>query len=128
MNDWRGHRVVDLGGELLDRQIVGPDDVAIGKVDDLTLARAADGTWHVTGVLIGTAALLPHLPALVRAPLRWFLRRTGSATPRWIPIQQVSALDSAVHVTAAARDAAVSPSEALVRARLARIPGANSEC
>lgn len=123
MKPWGDRRVVDVGAELLDRQLVAPGDEAIGKVDDLVLARTEDGHWVVTELVVGTAALLPHLPAAVRAPLRLLLRRTGSAAPRRIPLGELRELGSAVHI--AARADAASPSEKLVRERLvARIPGA----
>ncbi|RYP81583.1 hypothetical protein EKO23_23375 [Nocardioides guangzhouensis] len=45
---------------LLDRQIVDRDERLVGKVDDVELSEEADGTLRVSGLLLGTAALLPR--------------------------------------------------------------------
>jgi sporulation protein YlmC with PRC-barrel domain len=49
--------VLSAGLQLLDRQIVDRDGKRCGKVDDVELARADDGTLHVTAVLSGPGAL-----------------------------------------------------------------------
>ena len=53
---WHGRERIDLGTELLDRQIVGPDGEAVGKVDDLDLTRRDDGTIEVAELLVGAFA------------------------------------------------------------------------
>ncbi|MFC4376145.1 hypothetical protein ACFO5K_18775 [Nocardia halotolerans] len=126
MNDWHGHHALDVDAELLDRQVMGPDGAAVGKVDDLTLVRAEDGTLEIGDLVIGAAALLGQLPALARWPLRWCLDLTGSTEPRHVPIDEVREVNSAVEITAAAQQRAESPAGRRVRDRLiARIPGAD---
>ena len=45
---------------LLDRQIVDVDGMAVGKVDDLELVEDSSGALVPTGLLVGLAALLPR--------------------------------------------------------------------
>lgn len=124
MGDWHGREWVDLGTELLDHQIVGPDGKSAGKVDDLELRTRPDGRLEVQAIVVGTAALLPRI-GRARVPLRWLLARFGALDePRTIPLDQVTEVDSAVHVTGEAAQAALSPAEERLREKvIRRIPG-----
>jgi hypothetical protein len=124
MSDWHGREWVDLGTELLDHQIVGPEGISAGKVDDLELSPRPDGGLEVSTLLVGTAALLPRT-GWARAPLRWLLARFGGPDePRRIPLGQVTGVDSALHVTAEAARLAQSPAEQRLRQNvIQRIPG-----
>lgn len=124
MSDWHGREWVDLGTELIDHQIVDPEGVSAGKVDDVEFGIRRDGNLEVTALLVGTAALLPRI-GWARAPLRWLLARFGGPDePRRIPIGQVSQVDSALHVTAEAARSAQSPAEQRLRQNvIRRIPG-----
>src|SRR5438105_4705004 len=47
--------------QLLDRQIVDVRGMLVGKVDDVELVADPDGALVPTGLLCGTAALLPRV-------------------------------------------------------------------
>jgi sporulation protein YlmC with PRC-barrel domain len=55
--------VIDVGLEVLDRQIVDSDGLLAGKVDDLELAFREDGTGppHVVAIISGPGALAHRL-------------------------------------------------------------------
>jgi sporulation protein YlmC with PRC-barrel domain len=128
MSDSNERRWVDLGTELLDHQIVDPDSMSVGKVDDLDLRVQADGRIEVTALVVGTSALLSRI-GLAGKFLRWLMSHWGGPDePRLIPLHQVTGVGSAVHVTAEAASAARSPTEERVRrAIIQRIPGAGHE-
>lgn len=128
MSESNEHRWVDLGTELLDHQIVDPDSMSVGKVDDLELRVREDGRIEVTALVVGTSALLSRIGRTGKI-LRWLMARWGGPDePRRIPLHQVTGVDSAVHVTAEAASAAASPTEERVRRNIIqRIPGAGHE-
>ncbi|SFB41807.1 hypothetical protein SAMN05216266_110206 [Amycolatopsis marina] len=124
MSDWHGREWVDLGTELLDHQIVARNEQSAGKVDDLELRTRPDGRLEVQALVVGTAALLPRI-GWARVPLRWLLARFGGPDEaRTIPLDQVTGVDSAVHVTDDAAGAVLSPTEQRLRQKvIRRIPG-----
>ena len=54
-------RVLHAALHLLDRQLRDRDGELCGKVDDLELEQADDGTWYVTAILTGPGHLLYRL-------------------------------------------------------------------
>jgi sporulation protein YlmC with PRC-barrel domain len=56
---------LQLGLDVLDRQVVSADKVLSGKADDIEMARE-DGALRVSAILIGPAAWPERLPTLVR--------------------------------------------------------------
>ncbi|GAB3233561.1 hypothetical protein GCM10027447_30090 [Glycomyces halotolerans] len=122
---WRGRERIDLGTQLLDRQVVDPDGIAVGKVDDLELRYRDDGVLEVTAMLVGTDALADRVPQPAKGLLRRLLRLAGGPDEaRRIPLDQVMQLTSAVEVTGPAAEAALSPAERRLRDFVAKIPGA----
>jgi sporulation protein YlmC with PRC-barrel domain len=94
----------DIVLRLLDHQIVGPDDELLGNVDDLELVNEG-GEWLVTGLMVGPAALSQRMPGRLGAWLYAAWRRMHPAedpAPTVVPIENVVAVDSAVHVDEAA--------------------------
>lgn len=125
---WHGHDRIDLGSQLLDRQITGPDAEAVGKVDNLELHRRADGSLEVTALLVGVAELRERTPRGAVWLLRMGQRLTGGPDePRSVGLEQVTDVQSEVKVTAAGAEAAANPSERRARKFVARIPGAGHE-
>lgn len=125
--DWRGLEKIDLGTGLLDRQVNGPKQHPVGKVDDLELTER-DGRIEVTALILGTAALRERVPR----GFRWLLRAGllfggGSDRTRRIGFDQIKVVDSDVEVTSQAAEAAESETERRLRRFIARIPGAEDE-
>lgn len=126
MTDWSGRERIDLGTELLDRQIVDPDGVAVAKVDDVELRTREDGRLEVSALIVGTAALRRRLPRW-----GWLLVRAGAALAggpseeRRVPVAAVTDADSDVVTTKAGAERAASPAEDRLRRHIiGRIPGA----
>jgi hypothetical protein len=126
MSQWHGRDWVDLGTGLLDYQIVDPDPLPVGKVDDLELRRREDGRLEVSALMVGTSAMLPRLHKWVARPLTWVMRLFGGPDePRLIPLDQVTGVEVAIEVSKEASREAVSRSEQRLRRKIIqRIPGA----
>lgn len=122
---WHGRERIDLGTQLLDRQVLDPDGLAVGKVDDIELERGDDGALEVVGIVTGSSALDQRMPAPERIVLDAVLRLGGGPDePRPIPLDQVVDLTSAVTITAEAASEATSRAEERFRRFVARLPGA----
>jgi sporulation protein YlmC with PRC-barrel domain len=125
---WHGQELVDLGTQLLDRQITGPEAVKVGKVDDLELTRRDDGSLEVTGLLVGVSALRERVPRNIRWLLDFGMRMAGGPdAPRRIDLGQVLDVGSDIEVTADAAAGAASATERRLRRIVRRIPGADRE-
>jgi sporulation protein YlmC with PRC-barrel domain len=87
---------------LLDHQIVGADGDLLGNVDDLELAQTPDGLL-VVGILSGPPALAARQGGRTGAWLTAVWRRLHpdqDPHPLAVPLDHVTRLDSAVHVSA----------------------------
>jgi len=126
MSTWNGKDTVDLLTDVIDREIVGPDGIPVGRVDDIELRRRPDGTWEVAALLTGTVALERRLPGWGAKLISFFARRTGGPDEvRSIPIEAVTKADTSVSITREAAEAAASPAEDRIQRKLiSRIPGA----
>ncbi len=122
-------RILDLQLELLDREIVDVDGTHIGKVDDLELHVADDGTVTVSAFLLGPEALGPRFDHRIGTWIAGIGRRLrGDADgPLRIPTRHVAELGNVVRLSATAEAIGAEPrSEAWLRDHLiARIPGAD---
>lgn len=125
MVEWHEFRWLDLATQVLDRQIVDPDENSLGKVDDLELRERDDGRIEVVELLLGDRVLAGRLEHMSRRLMSQFLRLIGeSGEPRRIPITAVLRAAPAIMVTRSAAKFAVSPvEERLRRSVIARIPG-----
>lgn len=125
MRDVDADHTVDLGTDLLDRPVVGPDRTPLGKVDDIELSARPDGTLEVTALLVGTQALGARIAGPVGGLLvRVAARLGGGGAPRRIPLRDVEVADASVRVGGDAARVVASPGEEwLRRTVLARIPG-----
>ena len=56
---------LELGEQVLDRQIVDAADLPCAKVDDLELRRDDEGDLHIEAILVGPGAALPRLPVML---------------------------------------------------------------
>jgi len=123
-----GGRRLDAALRLLDRQLVDRDGRLAGKVDDLELTRRDDGTLAVTAILTGPGALGPRLPGVLgRAAVAAWRRLHDRADPPTgrIGFEQVTEIDSAVHLAASRRDLPTYELERWARERVVeKLPGA----
>lgn len=123
-------RVLFLGRQLLDRQIVGLHDEPIGKVDDIELEDRGPGTLPVvTGLLTGQIALGARLPGRLG---RWAttsgqrLRESGTE-PRRLDVSLVREIGNSIVVNVPAAEFPAPDLEVWLEHHfIARIPGAGS--
>ncbi|WBB69585.1 hypothetical protein [Micromonospora sp. WMMD812] len=119
---------LQLGRQLLDRQLVDVDGRLVGKVDDVEFALDDDGVPYVRTLLVGPGALGDRVGGrlgrlLVRAAERFVTDRPLDALR--IPFHLVDRVDSAVRLRARADELPPSPVEDWLRRHLIeRIPGA----
>jgi hypothetical protein len=126
--DWHGRERIDLGTQLVDRQITAPEAGPVGKVDDVELTRREDGTLEVTALLVGVSALCERTPAPERRLLRLGMRLAGGPDPaRRIGFEHVVHVRSDVEVTEEGAKEAASPAGRRFRRIVQRIPGAGRE-
>lgn len=121
-------RRYDAALHLLDRQLVDADGRLVGKVDDLELESDASGALKVSAVLVGPGALGPRFGGQIGS---WIvaiwsrLHRDVTPAPRRIPMADVVAIESAVHV---GRSVPKSDGEVWVETYVVgRIPGARHD-
>jgi sporulation protein YlmC with PRC-barrel domain len=117
-----------IGFDLLDRQILDRDGIAVGNVDDVELAVVEDGTLRISALHVGAQAWGRRLGgplgrAITATAIR--LQRREPPGPLRIPYDLVDKVDSAVWLKVG-RDLLAEPElEAWLREHLiARIPGA----
>ena len=124
-------RVLLLQRDLLDRQIVDPDGLMIGKVDDLEFDDDGQGNVHVSALLIGPDPLGARLGGRLGDWLTSIGRRLDRApTPgvRRIPYSIVTDIGSAITVSLSAADIDSSALDDWLGARIVdRIPGSRHE-
>lgn len=116
---------------LLDRQIIDPDGRFVGNVDDLEISEYDDGRLVVTGILTGPGALGPRLGG---RPGQWMvavwhrLRPDADPHPGRIGAEDITEIDSAVHVAVRAGDLDINGLERWVNDHvISRLPGATHE-
>jgi sporulation protein YlmC with PRC-barrel domain len=88
---------------LLDRQVVDDEGLAVCKVDDVELTENRSGTLEVTGLLAGSAALVPRYGGRLGGLLRRQWQRLGIEqsdrdAPWHIPLDRIERLGSAVEL------------------------------
>ncbi|WP_320067891.1 PRC-barrel domain-containing protein [Micromonospora sp. RTGN7] len=120
---------MQLGRQLLDRQIVDRDGRLVGKVDDVEFGVDTDRVPYVTALLTGQGALGQRIGGRVGRLLVAVADRfvdDPSAAPLRIPYPMVERVDSAVRLRTRLDELPGSPTEAWVRRHLIdRIPGSN---
>ncbi|MGC4808836.1 hypothetical protein [Micromonospora sp. DT233] len=120
---------MQLGRQLLDRQIVDRDGRLVGRVDDVEFGLDADGVPYLTALLSGEGALGPRIGGrsgrLLVAVAGLFVA-DPPVPPRRIPYPLVERVDSAVRLRARLDELPASEMERWVRHHLIdRIPGAD---
>jgi len=120
---------VQLGRQLLDRQIVDRDGRLVGKVDDVEFGVDDDGVPYVAALLTGQEALGQRIGGRIGQLLVAVAGRfteDRAVTPLRIPYRLVDRVDSAVRLRARLDDLPASPVERWLRRHLIdRIPGAD---
>ncbi|MGN6251022.1 MAG: hypothetical protein ACTHNS_04310 [Marmoricola sp.] len=116
---------------LLDRQVIDSDGRMVAKVDDVELTEYGDGDLAMSGLLTGSAALVPRLGGPAGEAVRRFWGDLGRqyadrGVPGWIGLEHVETLDSALHLNAP-RDGLIvpqpAPGDGRPRRRLGRLLG-----
>ncbi|MFL6130251.1 MAG: hypothetical protein ACJ73E_14450 [Mycobacteriales bacterium] len=124
-------RTLNLNLHLLDRQVVGPDDRLVCKVDDVELEPDESGRLVVTAILVGPRALGPRLGGRLgrwTAAIADRLAADRDAGPHRIDMRVVTEIGSAVRVDRTREDLAVAPLEQWVDEHVVRrIPGSRHE-
>ncbi|MEV0808506.1 hypothetical protein [Micromonospora sp. NPDC050200] len=120
---------LQLGRQLLDRQIVDSDGLLVGKVDDVEFGIDADGLPYVAFLLTGQAALAQRIDGRIGRLLVAVANRLTDeppVRPQRIPFTQVARIDSAVRLRTRGDELPRPPVEAWLRRHLIdRIPGAH---
>ncbi|MFI9640817.1 hypothetical protein ACIG87_12240 [Micromonospora sp. NPDC051925] len=119
---------IQLGRQLLDRQIVDADGLLLGKVDDVEFAVDDQGLPYVACLLTGQGALGRRIGGRVGRLLVALADRftEEASAPLRIPFDQVARIDSAVRLHAHADELPRPPVETWLRRHLIdRIPGAD---
>ncbi|MEV4641330.1 hypothetical protein AB0J80_28705 [Actinoplanes sp. NPDC049548] len=115
--------------DLLDRQILDRDREPVGKVDDVELGVAADGTLHVAALLVGQQALGDRIGGRLGSWIAGTARRLAPddrRQPMRIPYDLVATVDSAVNLSVRRELLPDAPLESWLRDHLIdRIPGAD---
>lgn len=99
----RLHGPMDASLHLLDRQVVDSEGLMVCKVDDVELTEYAGRPITVTGLLTGSAALVPRLSARHAASfLRYWIRlgveQGDRELPYWIGLEDVETVGSDVRL------------------------------
>jgi sporulation protein YlmC with PRC-barrel domain len=120
---------IDAVLHLLDRQILDPEGRMVAKVDDLELTRGDDGTYTVTALLVGPAALGPRLGgAIGRLVNAVHARLSHRDQPDRIPVERVTDIGSAVTVDRDAEAFYGAGFESWARTRIiTKLPGARHD-
>jgi sporulation protein YlmC with PRC-barrel domain len=79
---------LELGEQVLDRQIVDADDLPCGKVDDLEMRADDAGLLHIEAILVGPGAALPRLPVLLEVVGQKILGRRVVRIP-WDRVESI---------------------------------------
>ncbi|OKJ94499.1 hypothetical protein AMK26_32215 [Streptomyces sp. CB03234] len=122
---------LDIGLDILDRQVLDSGDTLIGKVDDLRFDEPEDGSPPVLAALqIGQRAFGQRLGGRLG---RWWTavagRLAGGATPVEVPIARVREYGPALKIDVGAQELpGLGRAERLLSRRfVGRIPGAHRE-
>jgi sporulation protein YlmC with PRC-barrel domain len=117
---------MDVGFDLLDRQIVDRYGLDVGKVDDVEFGMDDDGMPYLAALLVGPQALGPRIGGWLGRVVASAARRMrmDPGGPLRIPYDVVGSVGPAVELTVS-RDLLVEPElEHWLREHLiARIPG-----
>jgi sporulation protein YlmC with PRC-barrel domain len=123
-----GGRTLDAALHLLDRQLIDPDGMMVGKVDDLELTLSEHDPSEppvVSAILTGPSALAPRLgrPGRMIASLLRAIR--GHADPDRISFGVVAAIDDHIDLVVRRADLSNQVAERWVRDHvIGHLPGA----
>lgn len=120
---------IDLGRQLLDKQLLDSEGQPCGKVDDLVFDVEGSGRPVMTSILVGPGALgdvLPGWPGRVMRAVWKRLHPNKDPQPIAIPWADVERVDYAVHLTVQREEAGLTVSEDWARELIiSKIPGAS---
>ena len=104
---------LEIGLELLDRQLVDSEGEPCGKVDDVELDYDGGGRPRVTAILTNPGALAPRLGRVGKVMLAVWRRLHPDRDPAPIRLDWsvVARIDFAVHLTVQREEAGLTRSE-----------------
>jgi len=118
---------IDVGLDLLDRQLLDKDGLMAGKVDDLELTPPEDdpnGPPFITAILSGPGALAPRLGRLASWIAARRLRLDRRPGPSRIAFGVVSRAQTEIQLGVSRDELDSTTSERWARRIIERIPGA----
>jgi sporulation protein YlmC with PRC-barrel domain len=107
---------IKLVGQLLDLPIIDKDGNYSGVVDDIELDGAPGKQLRFTALLVGPGAYRGRLPKWAM----WLVRRLVGDRITRVPIGEIAAIDSAVHLSGSADRLGLHKSEDAARAWVPR--------
>ena len=124
-------RSYDAAMRLLGRQLIDPAGRFCGKADDLEITVYPDGSAAVTTILTGPGAWADGMPGFLGRWTTAIWRRLHPDThpqPTRIAVDQISDLDSAVHIASAQDNVITGGTEHWTRDHIiSKIPGAGHD-
>jgi sporulation protein YlmC with PRC-barrel domain len=120
-----------IGFHLLDRQILDRDGQPVGKVDDVELTYRADGSLHVSALLLGQEVLGDRIGGVLGRSIAGIARRLsgeGGRPPQRIDMDLVADIGEAITLSVKRELLPDPPLEAWLNDHLiTRIPGNSHE-
>jgi hypothetical protein len=122
-----GRATIDVGLDLLDRQIVDKDGLMSGKVDDLELSPPEQdgGAPVLTAILAGPGALAPRLGRVATWIAARRLRLSRRSDPSRIAFGVVARVGTTVRLAVSRDELDTMTSERWASKVVERLPGAS---
>jgi hypothetical protein len=109
---------LDLGLEVLDQQLIDPNDTLCGNVDDIEFKGEIGKDLEVVAILAGPGTFADRMPRL----LRGISRRVFPKTIRRVPMSDITEVTAVVKLKKAAREYGLGEGDVTVGRWLARVP------
>ena len=124
-------RTLDVGLQLLDRQVIDADGQLLCKIDDLELELDENGRPYITAILVGPRALGPRLGGRLGHWVAAIARRLADGQdpqPPRIDFAHVTAIGNAIRLSRRRDELHVTSWETWVDTHIiSRIPGSRHE-
>ena len=113
-------RKLDLGLEVLDHQLIDPDNILCGNVDDIEFKGEPGKDLELVAILAGPGTFPERMPRL----LRGISRKVFAKTVRRVPMSDVTEVTAVVKLKKPARQYGLGEGDVRVGRWLARLPKA----
>jgi sporulation protein YlmC with PRC-barrel domain len=115
-----GGEIMNLGLELLDRQLVDADGHRCGRVEDVEFEMREGHAPRVSAIISGAAAL----SSVSRGPIGWLVAGLAHADAVRIDVARVASFGTRIELDASARELGLGAGDARVGRWLGRWPQA----